>query len=426
MSSSAAIGSILFLLGSLCVTTPVLAQPIITTVAGGGPNNMPATDANLSVRGVIAHPAGSFFHVAAENQHRIFRVDATTLQLTVVAGNGLPGFSGDGGLAVDAQLNHPGDLALDSAGNLFVADYGNRRVRRIDGATGIITTVAGGATGAAQNFCMCGPALALTLGFTFPASGTITVYDGGIALDSAGRLYVAAPFASFGAAVGRIDLATGTATRLTGISGSSFGTDGDLATDVVVQANAILVDADGNVFLAGMRPLDTSSGRIQRIDAVTGIITTVAGTGVGGTSGFGGFSGDGGPALNAQVDNPGGLALDAGGNLYIADTLNHRVRVVTAGVDGHVAGAADEIITTFAGSGSESSGSFGGDGGPAATLYLGESTVLGPEGQSVILNLRFSVKPRAAGRVYRVEAFATDDLGHEQGFDLVGTLTVRP
>ena len=117
------------------------AQAIITTVAGGGPDNVPAVSANFRSVRVAVDAAGNFY-IADPDQNRVFKVD-TSGQLTVVAGVGVSGFSGDGGLATSASLSAPVGVALDGAGNLFIADEFNNRIRRVDAATGIITTVAG-------------------------------------------------------------------------------------------------------------------------------------------------------------------------------------------------------------------------------------------------------------------------------------------
>ena len=133
------------LVAVLLWTAPAFAQQIITTVAGGGPNNMPALEVGLGLSTGVAVDAQGNFYIAAADLNRVFRVDASTGILTAVAGSGLPGFSGDGGPATSASLTNPRGLAVDGAGNLFVADTLNHRIRRVDTA-GTITTVAGNGT----------------------------------------------------------------------------------------------------------------------------------------------------------------------------------------------------------------------------------------------------------------------------------------
>jgi hypothetical protein len=194
--------------------------------------------------GVAVDPAGNVY-IADQDNDRVRKVDAVTGVITTVAGTGERGYSGDGGLATDTTLFAPAGVAVDARGNLFVADQYSNRVRRVDAGTGIITTVAGtGSPGYAG--------------------------DGGPAVNAS-----LSPF---------------------------YG---------------VAVDAAGNIFLA-----DHAHQRVRRVDGATGVITTVAGTGVRG------YGGDGGPATGASLAHPGGVAVDAAGNLFIADTFNDRVRKV--------------------------------------------------------------------------------------------------
>jgi uncharacterized protein (TIGR03437 family) len=249
----------------------------ISTFAGGGiPTNIPGKSAYLANPVSIALDAkGTAYFVTA---NIVLRLDATTGLMTLVAGNGVAGFSGDNGLATSAQLNQPHGLAVDSAGNLYIADSGNGRVRKV--SNGVITTVAGGGTG--------------------PGIG-----DGGPAT-----------------------------------SAPKMGVEG------------VAVDSSGNLYIA-----DAGDNRIRKVS--NGVITTVAGSGPTGPSAgsSGGFSGDGGPATSAQLFDPSDVAVDSAGNLYIADTYNDRIRMVSNGV-----------ITTIAGTGVPG---FSGDGGPASSAQIG-------------------------------------------------------
>src|ERR1019366_9345320 len=228
--------------------------------------------------------------------------------ITTVAGNGTSGNIGDNGPATGAQLNYPTGVAVDSAGNLYIADQYNHRIRKV--SNGVITTVAGSGTAGFS-------------GDNGPATSAQLYYPAGVAVDAAGNLYIA----------------------------------------------------------------DQYNHRIRKVS--NGVITTVAG------SGTAGFSGDNGPATSAQLSGPGGVAADSAGNLYIADTSNYRIRKVSNGV-----------ITTAAGGGS------GGDNGPATSAQL---------------NYPAGVAVDSAGNLY-----IADDVLYSNGFngyspgDLTVTIRTSP
>lgn len=250
--------------------------------------------------------------------------------IDTIAGTGTSGLSGDGGPATSADLHHPYDLAVDADGNVFVADSSNHRVRRIDAISGEITTVAGTTAGLSGDG---GPAVAARL--HYPQS---------VAVDAAGNVLIAD---AMNGRVRRVDAPTG---AITTIAGGGAGGDGGQATDAALDIpHAVEVDAAGNVYIA-----DVNDHRVRRVDAVTGVITTVAG------SGTPGFSGDGGPAASAKLQDPLGVAVDTAGNVFIGDFSNQRVRRVD-GVTG--------VITTVAGTGTAGSA---GDGGPANAAELNE------------------------------------------------------
>ena len=313
------------------------ATGVITTVAGTGISGFsgdggPATDAQLNEPFGVAVDASGDLFIADTSNDRVRRVDAATGVITTVVGTGISGFSGDGGPTTDAQLNEPFGVAVDASGDLFIADTSNDRVRRVDAATGVITTVAG--TGISGFSGDGGPATDAQLNEPF-----------GVAVDASGDLFIAD---TSNDRVRRVDAATGVITTVAGTGISGFSGDGGQATDAQLNdPSGVAVDASGNLFIA-----DTSNDRVRRVDSATGVITSVAGTGISG------FSGDGGPATDAQLNEPFGVAVDASGNLFIADTSNDRVRRV----DG-----ATGVITSVAGTGTAG---FSGDGGPATDAQL--------------------------------------------------------
>ena len=224
---------------------------------------------------------------------------------TAVAGNGTFGFSGDGGLATDAQIaNSTWTVTIDNSGNLFIADQGNHRIRRVDASTGYITTVAGDGSSS----------FSVDDGLTLATDASIS-NPYGVAVDNAGNLF----FADFiNDRIRRVDAITDIITTVVGTG--TPGSSGDAGPASLAQLNSpagIAVDSAGNLFIA-----DSANNRIRRVDASTGNIITVAGNG-----GLG-FSGDGSLATNASFFFPYGVAVDSNGNLFIADTFNKRIRRV--------------------------------------------------------------------------------------------------
>lgn len=292
----------------------------------------PAVDADLAwPEGLALDAMGNLF-IGDSDSARVRRVDAATGIITTVAGTGTHGYNGDGGLASAAQLSYPSGLATDAAGNLFIADAGNARVRRVDAVTGIITTVAGDGTYGLP-------------GDGGPATSAHLDYPEGLVLDSLGNLFIAD---SSSCRVRRVDASTGIITTVAGDGSYGYSGDGGLATSAQLDGpQAVAVDALGDVFIA-----DSSNYRVRRVDAATGVITTVAGNG---TSGDGG---DGGPATSAPVESPRGLALDASGSLFISEWFGHRVRRLDLSTG---------IITTVTGVGTYG---YAGDGGLAVTAQL--------------------------------------------------------
>jgi streptogramin lyase len=263
---------------------------VITTIGGTGSagysgDGGPATAARFSSpHGVASDPAGNVYVADPPNQ-RIRRIDATTGIVTTVAGTGASGFSGDGGPATAARLNYPKGTEIAPDGSLYIADNNNHRVRRVDLGTGTITTVAG--TGSAGLSGDGGPATAAQL--NEPRN---------IAFDAAGRLYI-------------VDQNNGRIRRV--------DTDGKISTFAsgFSMPRDVAVDGNGNVYVA-----DETANRVRRVDPF-GNITTFAGTG------SGGLSGDGGPADQAQIKAPRGVAWNAATHtVLIGDTGNSRIRSV--------------------------------------------------------------------------------------------------
>lgn len=306
-----------------------LPNNIITTVAGNGTNAFSgdggqATNASLYFPQGVAVDAAGNLYIADNNNDRVRMVDSNGV-ITTVAGNGVGAeynqgsFSGDGGAATNAGLYRPNNLAFDAAGDMYIADIFNCRVRKVD-TNGIITTVAGngdenysGDGGAATNAGIFPACMVLS------AAGKMYIADRGnsrirevdtngiistmnvdvfipqgVALDEFGNLYIAD---------------TGNNRIL------KVDTNG-IQTTVMVAPEpwGVTLDASGNLFIA-------AGSRVQRMDT-NGIITTVAGTGISG------YSGDGGPATNAELVFPACVALDGLGNLYIADWYGNRIREV--------------------------------------------------------------------------------------------------
>ena len=247
--------------------------------------------------------------VADTGNNVLRRLDPRSGTLTRFAGSGERGFSGDGGPATEADLSGPRGVAVDDLGNVFFADRGNRRIRRVDAATSVITTVAG--NGELASAGDGGPALEASL--VIPMS---------VAVDYEGNLYVLDRGSN---RVRRIDPKTGIITAYAGIEEPGFSGDGGPATHAQLWApQGIALDADGNLYIA-----DRLNHRIRRVEAATGAIETFAGTGVIGTFG-GDYGGDGGLATEAFLNSPVAVSVDTAGNVLIADAGNHLVRRVDA------------------------------------------------------------------------------------------------
>lgn len=369
-------------------TTGIVTSVVGTWPGGFGGDGGPPTSALIAGPMAIALDDQGRLLIADTGNHRVRRVDFTNDKIISVAGNGTPGLSGDGGPALLAQLAAPAGMRIDEHGNVVFADTGNNRVRRIDAETGAITTLAElpGATDIAihpsgdifvaqESASIVSRVNALTGNVTVvagdgtfgigedgvPATSTPLWAPRGVEIDAAGNLFIAdtgsARVRHVDTATGRISTFSGgflaptglaidhagnvyvadsqafrvvrvdPVTRYrdvvagTGTQGSSG--DGGPATSAELSgASRIALDSDENLLIA-----DVGNSRVRRVDALTGIITTVAGNGVRG------FSGDGGPANAAQIAEPLAITVDARGDFYISDTINHRVRRVDNSCD---------------------------------------------------------------------------------------------
>jgi sugar lactone lactonase YvrE len=284
----------------------ITANGTVSTVAGGGGSlgdNGPATSAQLNCPVGVAFDGLGNLYISEQNGNRIRRVSSGTI--TTIAGNGTAGFAGDGGPAANSQVNEPNGLALDAAGNLYIADYRTYRVREItiaNGVVGNINTVAG--NGISGYFGDGGPAIDSPL-----------VGPAAVAVDVHGNLYISDYDGNRIRMVdgsGNIHLVAGTGAY------NCCGDTGPAIYATFRNPYQIAIDNSGNIYVA-----DGHNNRVRKIDS-TGVITTIAGTGTAN------FSGDTGLAANATLNSPYGIALDSAGDLFIADAGNDRIREIPA------------------------------------------------------------------------------------------------
>jgi sugar lactone lactonase YvrE len=303
----------------------------ITTVAGNGTGGYsgdggPATAAEINTPYGVAGDATGNLYIADANGHRIREVNTNGI-ITTIAGTGTYGFSGDGGPATAAKINTPEGIAVDVAGNVYIADSWNARIRKIN-TSGIISTIAGNG-------------IVDTSGDGGQATAAHLVFPEGLTIDATGNLYFAD-----GYRVRKINTAN-IITRVAGDTNSGHTGDGGPAIKAGLWSpNTVAVDASGNIFIAEEGSDDV------RIVNTSGIINTFAG------NTFTGFSGDGGPATAAKFDYPFGLAIDGTGNVFISDWSNNLLRYVNT----------SNIVNVYAGI--PYSWGFSGDGGPATAAKI--------------------------------------------------------
>jgi trimeric autotransporter adhesin len=317
----------------IAVTFSSRAQTI-NTIAGTGfggysGDGGQATDAELSFPAGIAMDASGDLFIADFGNTRIREINSSGI-ISTLAGNGSPGFSGDGGPATAAEFTNTTGVAADISGNIYFSDETNNRIRIVN-SSGIINTFAG--INSAGYSGDGGPATAAEL-----------FYPSGVTTDALGNVYI---IDRENQCI-RIVNTSGIINSIAGLPSYGAGYSGDGGPATAAEINdpyGMAVDISGNIYIA-----DGSNNRI-RIVNTSGIINTLAGIG------FAGYSGDAGQATAAEINAPNGVYVDASGNVYIGDSQNNRIRIVnTSG-----------IINTIAGNGA---GSYSGDGGPATAAEI--------------------------------------------------------
>jgi sugar lactone lactonase YvrE len=327
-----AVGSVFFSVDAFGQTPAITLAPVITTIAGNGTagsggDGGPATSAAINGPSATAIDAAGNIYIADAYSSRVRKIDITGTISTIV-GNGICNFSGDGGPATSAMVCQPYGVAVDNAGNVYIADTYNYRIRKIN-SSGIISTIAGNGT-------------ATFSGDGGPSVSAAVNAPSGVTVDAAGNIYIAD---AGNYRVRKIN-SSGIISTVAGNGSAGFSGDGGPAVKASFSTTySVAVDPAGNIYIS-----DIYNTRIRKVNTA-GIVSTIGG------NGSYGFSGDGGPATNAQISNPYGITVDAAGEVYIADTYNNRVRFInTSG-----------IMSTIAGTGV---GGFSGDGGAPTSAQL--------------------------------------------------------
>ena len=310
---------------------------VISTVVGNGSRG-DSGDSGLAISASLDYPSSIAFdttgdiYIADTANHRIRLLTTSTGIITTVAGDGTEGYGGDGEQVTSAIFSYPYGVSVGATGDIYIADTYNHRIRMVTKSTGIITTVAGNGT---QGYSGDGG----------QATSAILQYPCVVAIDSSGNIYIADTFNN---CIRMVTSTTGTITTVAGNGMSGDTGDGGLATSALMNyLYGFTLDALGNIYIA-----DTVNHRIRMVTKSTGIITTVAGDGSYGSSG------DGGQATSARLSFPYGVTVDASGNIFIADSANNCIRMVMKSTG---------VITTVAGNGTAG---FSGDGGQAMAARL--------------------------------------------------------
>ena len=295
----------------------VNAAGIITTVAGDGEQGY-GGDGGLATAALLDRPAGvavdshGNIYIADTHNNRVREVVASSGNIVTVAGTGVAGFSGDGAAATAARLNYPTAVAVDSNGNVYIADTNNHRIREIAGTT--INTVAGDG----EQFYSGDGGAATAAGLDSP---------NGVAVDTAFNIYIGD---THNQRVRLVTFTTGFITTLAGTGVKGFTADGPAASAALARPRGVAVDTSGNVYLA-----DSDNERIRTIGG--GNVTTIAGNGAEG------FSGDGSASTSAWLDTPGAVAI-SGATVLFSDTENNRVRQVSGGMIDTIVGLANPPV----------------------------------------------------------------------------------
>lgn len=317
----------------------LMRSQIMNSFAGNGytgytGDSIPATSCELNVPYGIAVNGNSAVYIADNGNSRIRMVKMSTGFIFTIAGTGISGDSGDGGLAKYAKINSPVGLNLDGNGNVYFAEEYGQRIRKIDSATKIITTV-------------CGTGTAGGTGDGGPANLAQLNYPQDICIDTAGNIYIA-DFLSH--KIRFINKANGIISTIAGNGTSGFSGDGGPALNAQLNGpSGVCVDSLGNVYIS-----DSYNQRIRKVNKSTGIITTIAGTGIGS------FSGDGGPAISAEISYPMGIIMLNNNLLLFAEKQDPAVRLINLSTG---------IIKTVAGTGNVYTGNYG-NGLPATQTML--------------------------------------------------------
>jgi sugar lactone lactonase YvrE len=301
-------------------------QGYLITMAGNGNEGFSgdgasATSAELAFPNAIAVDADKNIYISDSVNNRIRKVTFSTGLISTVAGSGSSVHSGDGSAAIDAGMS-PNGVAVDSAGDIYISDGVNKRVRKVTVSTGIISTIAGDGTSTYSG----DSGLAIAAG----------VFPFAIAVDSAGDIYIAGHHRIRKVSAGNISTVAGSGDG--GILDGGYSGDGGPATSAELNTpNGVAVDSDGNIYISD------ANNRIRKVTISTGFISTIAGSGA--TS----YSGDGGSALSAGMSAD-GVGVDSDGNIYIADLDNQRIRKVTVS-SGNISTVAGNGLTGYEGTG---------------------------------------------------------------------------
>lgn len=336
----------------LCLTVAVDAQNI-STIAGGGPNNLSATSSSIGFPWATAVDGAGNTYISDNLSSRVFVVNGSGT-LTVFAGNSVAGYTGDGGSAADATLNGPKGIAFDGSGNLYIADYNNSVIRVVNtnssGSTTVagVTIAAGNIATVAGNGTSCLSAQTTNCGDGGPAVGATLTGPSGVFVDSSGNVFIADTVDNRIREVstsGTITTVAGNGTACSTSGNSPTCGDGGSATKANLDHPAsVFVDSSGNIYVT-----DSGDNKIREVTASNGNIATVAGNGTACPSSTA-ACGDGGTATSAQLNLAtaattntqasywGAVTLDGSGNIYIADSMDNRVREVSGGTISTVAG----------------------------------------------------------------------------------------